>query len=75
MLPCNVIVYEDNKNVFVSIILPTAGMSMVENPVLADIAKEVAIKNTKDNTQLNESNDKPMTKEDLIINLVDCYKE
>jgi len=48
---------------------------MVENPVLADIAKEVAIKNTKDNTQLNESNDKPMTKEDLIINLVDCYKE
>ncbi len=40
LLPCNVIVYEDN-GVHVSAILPSAGMSMVENEALASIAEEV----------------------------------
>jgi len=44
LLPCNVIVYEENKKVFVSVILPTIGMNMVDNIILADIAKEVEIK-------------------------------
>ena len=37
-LPCNVIVYEDQGKIFVSAILPTAAMSMLDNPLLADIA-------------------------------------
>jgi len=41
LLPCNVIVYEDNRNVFVSAILPSVAMGMVDNPDLASIAKEV----------------------------------
>ena len=41
LLPCNVIVYEDTGNVYVSAIVPSVGMSMVENPKLAEIAKEV----------------------------------
>ena len=41
LLPCNVIVYEDDNKVFVSAILPRVAMKMVENPSLADIAKKV----------------------------------
>ena len=41
LLPCNVIVYEDGGKTFVSAILPTAAMEMVENPSLADIAAQV----------------------------------
>lgn len=41
LLPCNVIVYEDNSNVYVSAILPSVAMNMVENPKLAEISKEV----------------------------------
>lgn len=41
LLPCNVIVYEDGGKVFVSAILPTVAMGMVENQSLADIAKIV----------------------------------
>lgn len=41
LLPCNVIVYEDGGNVFVSAILPSVAMQMVENPALADIAGQV----------------------------------
>ena len=39
LMPCNVIVYEENGKTFVSAILPTVAMGMVENPSLADIAK------------------------------------
>src|SRR3989338_7508999 len=39
LMPCNVIVYEENNQIFVSAILPTVAMGMVENPSLADIAK------------------------------------
>jgi len=41
LLPCNVIVYEDNANVYVSAILPSSVMSVVENPKLAKISQEV----------------------------------
>lgn len=41
LLPCNVIVYESDGAVFVSAILPSAAMSMVENPALASLAGEV----------------------------------
>ncbi len=41
LLPCNVIVYEDQGHVHVSAILPSVGMQMVENPALAEIASEV----------------------------------
>ena len=41
LLPCNVIVYEDGGKVFVSALVPTVAMGMVENPSLAGIAKTV----------------------------------
>ncbi len=41
LLPCNVIVYEDNGSVFVSAILPTVAMNMVDNPSLAEIAETI----------------------------------
>jgi uncharacterized protein (DUF302 family) len=41
LLPCNVIVYEDNNEVYISAILPTIAMNMVESEELAKIAKEV----------------------------------
>lgn len=41
MLPCNVIVYEQENNIFVSAILPSIAMGMIENPELGEIAKTV----------------------------------
>jgi len=41
LLPCNVIVYEQDGNIYVSAILPTVAMSMVENENLRDIAEQV----------------------------------
>ncbi len=41
LLPCNVIVYEYKNEIFVSSILPTIAMGMVENELLESIAKEV----------------------------------
>ncbi len=41
LLPCNVIVYEDNGDVYVSAILPSIAMQMIDNPALAEIANEV----------------------------------
>ena len=41
LLPCNVIVYEQNGSTYVSAILPTVSMSMVDNEKLRDIAKQV----------------------------------
>ena len=51
LMPCNVIVYEENGKVFVSAILPTVAMGMVENLSLADIAKtaEEKLKKVIDN--------------------------
>lgn len=43
-LPCNVIVYEEGGEIFVSAVLPTVAMSMVENPALSVIAVEVEAK-------------------------------
>jgi len=44
LLPCNVIVYEDQEKVFVSAILPTVAMSMIKNDALKDIAIQVELK-------------------------------
>lgn len=41
LLPCNVIVYENEGAVHVSAILPSAAMGVVENNSLAEIAAEV----------------------------------
>lgn len=41
LLPCNVIVYENEGAVYVSAILPSAAMSMVENDALAALAEGV----------------------------------
>ncbi|KKW17245.1 hypothetical protein A3C86_01315 [Candidatus Kaiserbacteria bacterium RIFCSPHIGHO2_02_FULL_49_16] len=51
IMPCNVIVYEENGNVYVSAMLPTAAMSMIDNPSLADIAEtaEKKLKTVIDN--------------------------
>ena len=40
LLPCNVIVYEDAGSVFVSAILPTAAMSVVDKKNILEIAQE-----------------------------------
>ncbi|HBI33771.1 MAG TPA: hypothetical protein DEA43_03095 [Candidatus Moranbacteria bacterium] len=51
LLPCNVIVYEDNGSVYVSAILPSIAMGMVNNLELTPITKEVEdkIKRVVDN--------------------------
>jgi len=41
LLPCNIIVYKADGNVYVSAILPSVAMSMVEKPKLANISTEV----------------------------------
>ncbi len=41
LLPCNVVVYEDNKKVFVSAIVPSVAMNFVQNELLSSVAKEV----------------------------------
>ena len=41
LLPCNVIVYDTNGETFVSAILPTSAMNMVENESLRGIASQV----------------------------------
>lgn len=41
LLPCNVIVYEKESNVWVGIIRPTQAMAMIENDDLKKIAAEV----------------------------------
>jgi uncharacterized protein (DUF302 family) len=41
LLPCNVIVHEEEGEVFVSAIVPSVAMGMVQNSDLPEIAKEV----------------------------------
>jgi len=41
LLPCNVIVYEENGKCYVSAILPTVAMNMVDNEKIKPIALEV----------------------------------
>lgn len=41
LLPCNVIVYQKDDQVFISAIAPTVAMSMVDSPELPKIAQEV----------------------------------
>ena len=44
LLPCNVLVYEDEGVVWVSAIVPSVAMGFVENPLLAPIAEQVDAK-------------------------------
>jgi uncharacterized protein (DUF302 family) len=44
LLPCNVVVYENNGGSVLSIIRPTVAMEMIDNPELKKIASEVEIK-------------------------------
>ena len=44
LLPCNVIVYEDRGSVFVSAILPTVAMHVVDNGRIAAIGQEAESK-------------------------------
>jgi uncharacterized protein (DUF302 family) len=45
LLPCNVIVYEDNSgHTFVSAINPESAMAMIDNPKLKQIATQVSAK-------------------------------
>ncbi|MEX1014928.1 MAG: DUF302 domain-containing protein [Candidatus Paceibacterota bacterium] len=53
LLPCNVIVYEDTGSVYVSVIVPSVAMSIVENEDLASIASEVEDKLKKVIDSLN----------------------
>ena len=41
LLPCNVLVYEEDGKTHLAVILPTAAMSVVESEALASIAGEV----------------------------------
>lgn len=41
MLPCNVIVYQKNDAVFVSAIMPTVAMGMIENNELGNVAIDI----------------------------------
>ena len=41
LLPCNVVVYEDGGEVFVSAIRPTIAMEIVRNQSLAEVGKTV----------------------------------
>lgn len=55
-LPCNVIVYEDSGNVFVSAIMPSVAMEMIENKSLMKIAKiaEEKLKKVIENLSIEE---------------------
>ncbi len=41
LLPCNLVVYQDGSKVYVSAIVPSVAMGMIENLDLAEIAKDV----------------------------------
>ena len=40
-LPCNVIVYQKNNEVFISAIMPSVAMGMVENSTLEEVAWDI----------------------------------
>ncbi len=44
LLPCNVIIYEQDGKTYVSAILPTVAMNMVQNESLRTIAEQVEAK-------------------------------
>lgn len=41
LLPCNVIVYQKNSETFISAIMPTVAMAMVQNEELKKVALEI----------------------------------
>lgn len=55
LLPCNVIVYEKDKNTFISAILPTVAMGITESTELSELAQKVEdkLQTAIDNIDLN----------------------
>lgn len=41
LLPCNVIIYEEDSQVFISVMKPTAALTLSNNPDIAVIAEDV----------------------------------
>ena len=41
MLPCNVIVYQKDDDIFVSAVMPTIAMGMIDNESLKDVAVNI----------------------------------
>jgi uncharacterized protein (DUF302 family) len=41
LLPCNVIVYKDESTIYVSAIMPTVAMGMIDNGALKEIAVQI----------------------------------
>ncbi len=56
LLPCNVIVYEDRGNVFVSAVMPTVAMEMIQNKPLMKIASQAEEKLKKAMDKLSSEN-------------------
>lgn len=56
LLPCNVIVYQNGADVLVSAMLPSVGMSFVENDMLGEVAEEAEskLKTALDNLKIDE---------------------
>lgn len=44
LLPCNVIVYEENGTVYIGVMKPTAALKLSENGTIAEVAREVESK-------------------------------
>jgi uncharacterized protein (DUF302 family) len=44
MLPCNLIVYQKNSDVFVSAIKPSVAMGMIENEDLGELASDIELR-------------------------------
>ena len=70
-LPCNVIVYEDKGNVFVSAVMPTVAMEMIKNKSLMEIAKqaEEKLKKVMEKLSLEDQDEKSWKAFDLVCGM------
>ena len=70
-LPCNVIVYEDKGKVFVSAIIPTVAMKMIENKSLNKVASqaEEKLKKVMDKISSKNQDEKPRKVFDLVCGM------
>ena len=70
-LPCNVIVYEDKGNVFVSAVMPTVAMEMIKNKSLMEIAKqaEEKLKKVMEKLSIEDQDGKSRKVFDLVCGM------
>lgn len=70
-LPCNVIVYEDQGKIFVSAIVPTVAMGMIENKSLNKVASqaEEKLKKVMDKIPVKNQNENPRKVFDLVCGM------